>query len=113
MNGLVVGVRFSYHTDLNMDTVVTALRTLFQVMTRVRPRFRLHGGSGAENLALQNIQARLRMVIAYFFAQLLPWARGHSLAGCLCWGARTLTRGGCVLEIRDAVVDASVACAGT
>lgn len=32
-----------------------------------------HGGSTPENLALQNIQARLRMVMAYLFASLLPW----------------------------------------
>ena len=31
----------------------------------------------AEDLALQNIQARLRMVTAYLFAQLLPWVRGR------------------------------------
>jgi len=69
-----------------MDTVVTALRTLFQVVTGSRPRFRVHGGSDAENLALQNIQARLRMVIAYFFAQLLPWVRGRS-GGLLVLGS--------------------------
>lgn len=33
------------------------------------------GGSSAENLALQNIQARLRMVLAFFLAQLMPWVR--------------------------------------
>jgi hypothetical protein len=33
------------------------------------------GGSPAENLALQNIQARLRMVLAFFLAQLMPWVR--------------------------------------
>ena len=27
-----------------------------------------------QNLALQNIQARSRMVMAYFMAQLMPWA---------------------------------------
>lgn len=31
----------------------------------------------AEDLALQNIQARVRMVIAYLCAQLLPWIRGR------------------------------------
>ncbi len=77
---------FSYHTDLNMDNIVTALRTLFQGVTGVRPRFRVHGGSDAENLALQNIQARLRMVIAYFFAQLLPWVRGRT-GGLLVLGS--------------------------
>lgn len=46
----------SYHTDLNMDTVVTAVRELFAMVTGVKPKFRAHGGSNAENLALQNIQ---------------------------------------------------------
>jgi len=55
-----------------MDTVVTAVKELFSFMTGVKPQFRAHGGSPAENLALQNIQARLRMVLAYLFAQLLP-----------------------------------------
>ncbi|RMX40415.1 hypothetical protein pdam_00009478 [Pocillopora damicornis] len=36
----------------------------------------LHGGTHRENLALQNVQARLRMVLAYLFAQLIMWARG-------------------------------------
>eukprot|EP00898_Chlorokybus_atmophyticus_P003430 jgi/Chlat1/4088/Chrsp26S04007 len=35
------------------------------------------GGSHAENLALQNIQARLRMVTAYMLASLMPWVRGR------------------------------------
>ncbi|KAG2011718.1 NAD+ synthase [Coprinopsis cinerea AmutBmut pab1-1] len=66
----------SYHVDLNMDTVVTSVRTLFSMITGKTPRFRSQGGTNAENLALQNIQARLRMVLAYMFAQLLPWVRG-------------------------------------
>ena len=36
------------------------------------------GGSLAENLALQNIQARLRMVVAFLLAQLTPWTRGRA-----------------------------------
>jgi NAD+ synthase (glutamine-hydrolysing) len=32
----------------------------------------------SEDLALQNIQARLRMVTAYLFAQLLPWTRSRN-----------------------------------
>lgn len=59
-----------------MDTMVTATRSLFSMVTGKTPRFRSQGGTNAENLALQNIQARLRMVIAYLFAQLLPWVRG-------------------------------------
>ncbi|KAI6149345.1 hypothetical protein BKA82DRAFT_995389 [Pisolithus tinctorius] len=66
----------SYHVDLNMDSVVTSVVDLFAFVTGAKPRFKAHGGTGAENLALQNIQARLRMVISYLFAQLLPWVRG-------------------------------------
>lgn len=66
------------HTDLNMDTVITALVTLFTMVTAFTPKFKVHGGSNTENLALQNIQARSRMVVAYLFAQLLPLALGRS-----------------------------------
>ncbi|KZT07503.1 glutamine-dependent NAD(+) synthetase with GAT domain-containing protein [Laetiporus sulphureus 93-53] len=76
----------SYHVDLNMDTLVTAVHALFSYVTGAKPRFRAHGGSDAENLALQNIQARLRMVLAYLFAQLLPWVRGRS-GGLLVLGS--------------------------
>jgi NAD+ synthase (glutamine-hydrolysing) len=101
-----------------MDNIVTALRTLFQVVTGVRPRFRMHGGSEAENLALQNIQARLRMVIAYFFAQLLPWVRGRT-GGLLVLGSANVDER-CVyarpawgsVEPPFRRVDGSVACVG-
>lgn len=68
----------SYHVDLNMDDLVTSVRSLFAFVTGKTPRFKVHGGTYAENLALQNIQARLRMVLAYLFAQLLPWVRGNA-----------------------------------
>lgn len=64
------------HTDLNIDNCVSAMTTLFSTVTSFYPRFKTNGGAAAENLALQNIQARLRMVIAYLFAQLLPTTRG-------------------------------------
>ncbi|MBE2198067.1 MAG: NAD(+) synthase [Anaerolinea sp.] len=68
----------AYHLDINIDSVVEAVINLFVWVTEQKPRFQVHGGTRAENLALQNIQARLRMVLAYLFAQLLPWVRGHS-----------------------------------
>ena len=42
------------------------------------PRYAVAGGTRAEDLALQNLQARLRMVLSYLCAQLLPWMRGRS-----------------------------------
>jgi NAD+ synthase (glutamine-hydrolysing) len=46
----------SYHIDLNMDTIVASVQSLFSLVTNKTPRFKVHGGSNAENLALQNIQ---------------------------------------------------------
>lgn len=76
----------SYHVDLNMDALVTAVRDLFAFVTGFKPKFKVHGGTQAENLALQNIQARLRMVIAYLMGQLLPWVRGKT-GGLLVLGS--------------------------
>jgi NAD+ synthase (glutamine-hydrolysing) len=73
----------AYHTDLNIDTVVGALTSLFTTVTKFTPRFKVHGGNSTENLALQNIQARLRMVVAYLFAQMLPTVRGRPGGGGL------------------------------
>jgi hypothetical protein len=49
----------SYHVDLNMDALVTAVRDIFAFVTGHKPKFKVHGGSNAENLALQNIQVSL------------------------------------------------------
>ncbi|BGP56681.1 hypothetical protein JCM8202_001299 [Rhodotorula sphaerocarpa] len=68
----------AYHTDLNMDACVDAIHTLFTFVTGKKPEYKVHGGSHAENIALQNIQARLRMLLSYLFAQLLPWVRGKT-----------------------------------
>jgi NAD+ synthase (glutamine-hydrolysing) len=67
----------AYHLNVNIDTLVTAMIKLFVRITQRSPQFKVAGGSHAENVALQNIQARLRMVLAYLLAQLLPWVRGR------------------------------------
>ena len=36
------------------------------------------GGSDTENLGLQNIQARIRMVLAFMMASLMPWVHNKS-----------------------------------
>ncbi|KAJ2697489.1 glutamine-dependent NAD(+) synthetase [Coemansia sp. IMI 209128] len=65
----------SYHIDVDMDAVVAAIVGLFALVTGRTPRYAVHGGTSAENLALQNIQARLRMLLAYLLAALVPWVR--------------------------------------
>ncbi|KAJ2743790.1 glutamine-dependent NAD(+) synthetase [Coemansia sp. BCRC 34301] len=74
----------SHHIDVDMDTVVSAIVGLFALVTGHTPRYAVHGGSLAENLALQNIQARLRMLLSYLFAALVPWTmKGRSGAKSL------------------------------
>nr|XP_045008151.1 glutamine-dependent NAD(+) synthetase isoform X1 [Jaculus jaculus] len=66
----------SYHVSLSIDPAVKAVMGIFSLVTGKRPLFAAHGGSSRENLALQNVQARIRMVLAYLFAQLSLWSRG-------------------------------------
>eukprot|EP00045_Choanoeca_perplexa_P012688 m.139808 g.139808 ORF g.139808 m.139808 type:complete len:698 (-) comp16099_c0_seq4:1105-3198(-) len=77
----------AYHYDIDIDIVVDALVKLFETVTGKVPQFRAHGGSNTENLARQNIQARLRMVIAYMFAALTPWVRGLKTRSLLVLGS--------------------------
>lgn len=56
---------------------MSAVLAMFVSVTSKEPKFKVFGGSETENLALQNIQARVRMVMSYLFAQLLPWTRGR------------------------------------
>ncbi|CDY72048.1 BnaC06g41720D, partial [Brassica napus] len=69
----------AWHLDVCIDGVVSAVLSLFQTVAGKRPRYKVDGGSNAENLGLQNIQARMRMVLAFMLASLLPWV--HSKSG--------------------------------
>lgn len=66
----------STHMNISIDMAVKGILGIFSVVTGRLPQFRANGGSNRENLALQNVQARVRMVLAYLFAQLSLWARG-------------------------------------
>lgn len=50
----------SYHIDFNIDNAVSAMLGIFTAVTNLSPRFLTQGGSSAEGLSLQNLQARLR-----------------------------------------------------
>lgn len=78
--GLLAKEIGAWHCSLDIAAVVTAILKVFvSVFGKARmPKFSVHGGSRAENLALQNIQARTRMVLAYLFAQLSLWATGRN-----------------------------------
>ncbi|XP_051919882.1 glutamine-dependent NAD(+) synthetase isoform X2 [Hippocampus zosterae] len=66
----------STHMNINIDMAVKGILGIFSLVTGRWPQFRANGGSHRENLALQNVQARVRMVLAYLFAQLSLWSRG-------------------------------------
>ncbi|KAK4886603.1 hypothetical protein RN001_002874 [Aquatica leii] len=67
----------SYHLVVSIDKAVTTALEIFSTVTGVFPKFASRGGCPRQNLALQNIQARLRMVFSYLFAQLMLWVRGR------------------------------------
>ena len=72
--------------NLVIDAAVSAVLNIFTAVTGLIPKFRVDGGSLRENLALQNVQARMRMILSYLFAQLMLWARGRS-GGLLVLGS--------------------------
>ncbi|CAG2063230.1 unnamed protein product [Timema podura] len=76
----------SYHTNICIDVAVSAVLGIFTSISGLVPKFASRGGSARESLALQNIQARLRMVLAYLFAQLMLWVRNRS-GGLLVLGS--------------------------
>ena len=73
----------AYHLDMDIDELFTAQRNLLSRVANYEPKFSIYGGSKAENLALHNIQARGRMVTAYYFAQTLPTIRRRQGSGGL------------------------------
>ncbi|PSK55366.1 Glutamine-dependent NAD(+) synthetase [Elsinoe australis] len=76
----------SHHIDMNIDVVFNAVRTLISETLDFQPKFKVHGGSNTENLALQNFQSRTRMVLSYGLGQLLPTVRGGT-GGLLILGS--------------------------
>lgn len=73
----------AYHVDLDIDDIFNAQKAVFTKATGFEPKFKVYGGSHPENIALQNIQARTRMVTAYEFSQLLTTVRKRPGGGSL------------------------------
>ncbi|PIK57459.1 putative glutamine-dependent NAD(+) synthetase [Apostichopus japonicus] len=71
----------SHHFAVTIDQSVQSSVEIFTNATGKSPAFKVHGGSWRENLALQNIQARSRMVLSYLFAQLTMWSEDKP-GGC-------------------------------
>lgn len=55
----------SYHVNLDIDDVYEAQKKLVVNTVGFEPKFKVEGGTVQENLTLQCLQARIRMVTAY------------------------------------------------
>ncbi|KAJ2968845.1 hypothetical protein NUW58_g10129 [Xylaria curta] len=71
----------AYHMSISIDEVVQANMAVVENALDFTPKYSIEGGSRAENLALQNIQARSRLVVQYSLAQLATTARKLPRAG--------------------------------
>ncbi|POS81283.1 glutamine-dependent NAD(+) synthetase [Diaporthe helianthi] len=72
----------AYHSDIKIDDAVVAHENIIaKTLDGFRPKYSIEGGSAAENLARQNIQARNRLVVAYELAQLSTTARNTPRKG--------------------------------
>ena len=60
------------HYDVNISQLFESFKDLATKTFGFEPQFSAHGGTPKEDLALQNIQARSRMVLAYLMSQLIP-----------------------------------------
>ena len=55
----------SYHINIDIDDIYEAQKKLVVSTVGFDPKFKVEGGTEQENLALQCLQARIRMVTAY------------------------------------------------
>lgn len=70
----------SNHMNISIDDMVEATTGTFALSCSRSLKFKVQGGSSAENLALQNVQARCRMVLSYLYGQLTPWSQGKCIS---------------------------------
>jgi len=62
----------STHFEISISDIYKSFNNAVHGVFKQPARFAVHGGSLNEDLALQNLQARTRMVMSYFLAQLIP-----------------------------------------
>jgi len=62
----------STHQEVSIDEICDGFMKGTQSVIKEKPKFVSEGGTMGEDLALQNLQARSRMVLCYYLAQLLP-----------------------------------------
>jgi len=76
----------AHHLAITIDEITESFMKTWEKVSKVAPKFTVHGGSKTENLALQNIQARSRMALSYFLSGLLLWSQNRK-GGLLVLGS--------------------------
>lgn len=62
----------SVHSEVEIDDICEGFIKIGDVVIKQRPRFESEGGNMREDLALQNLQARSRMILSYYLSQMYP-----------------------------------------
>lgn len=79
---MVADVHFGYTVkQADIDAENLAMKTQTPEKMMEIPRYKTSDGDWQENLAIQNVQARLRMITAYYMAQILPLHRWNQEYG--------------------------------
>ena len=67
----------SHHLNIDIDKIIDSIKETFvdSLGKEFEPKFLSQGGSYVEDIALQNIQARVRMIVSYLLASLVSWTR--------------------------------------
>lgn len=63
----------SEHSDVDIDEIAEEFKSLIKKFFDITMKFQAHGGSWQEDIALQNLYARIRMVLSYLLAQLTAY----------------------------------------
>jgi len=74
----------SYHVNLDIDDIYEAQKKLVVSTVGFDPKFKVEGGTVQENLTLQCLQARIRMVTAYVRCLLHLCCCSYRLWACVC-----------------------------
>lgn len=71
------------HNKTAMNSLMDKFLEFAEKLMKFMPKFKSEGGSYAEDKALQNIQGRIRMMLSYLMADLIPMTKnlkdGHLL----------------------------------
>eukprot|EP00828_Plagiopyla_frontata_P023778 TRINITY_DN3038_c0_g1_i1.p1 TRINITY_DN3038_c0_g1~~TRINITY_DN3038_c0_g1_i1.p1 ORF type:complete len:691 (+),score=93.39 TRINITY_DN3038_c0_g1_i1:62-2134(+) len=83
----------SNHFSIKIDDIFDGFKSVANQTFKTDIKFRVQGGSYAEDISLQNIQARSRMVLSYLLAGLVPQNVLHREGFTLVLGSANLDEG--------------------